>query len=98
MNPVFSSLRQQGHLPSSYIDDSLLVGSNYTECASNDIDAITLAGQSRFCSSPKKRVSFHTHTNCSILGVCFELNPYDSVSYFTQGKQLEESGYTTSVM
>lgn len=37
LKPVYSILRQYGHKNVGYIDDSLLVGDNYTECEANVI-------------------------------------------------------------
>ena len=35
MKPVFQTLRKQGHMSSSYIDDCYLQGETYNECADN---------------------------------------------------------------
>jgi hypothetical protein len=35
LKPVYSSLRQQGHVSSPYIDDFILIGDDYDECADN---------------------------------------------------------------
>ena len=35
MKPVFQTLRKQGHMSSSYIDDCYFQGQTYNECADN---------------------------------------------------------------
>ena len=38
--PLFATLREKGHLNSPYIDDSLLVGDTWEDCANNVIDTV----------------------------------------------------------
>ena len=42
LKPVFSTLREKGHVSSPYIDVSILIGSRYEESANNVIDTIRL--------------------------------------------------------
>lgn len=60
MKPVFSTLRQQGHLSSPYIDDSILIGTDYDECASDVIDTIRLLDNLGFVAHPSKSVLIPT--------------------------------------
>jgi hypothetical protein len=54
MKPVFSSLRQQGHVCSPYIDDFFLIGNDYNECAANVIDTVKLLDTLGFVPRPRK--------------------------------------------
>ena len=54
--PVFSTLREKGHLNTIYIDDSLLIGDTWEECASNIIDTIEVAMKSGFVVHPMKSI------------------------------------------
>ena len=56
MKPVFSTLRQQGHLSSPYINDSILIGTDYDDCAKNVIHTITLLDTLGFVVHPNKSV------------------------------------------
>ena len=56
MKPVYSSLRQQGHVSSRYIDDLFLMGNDYKECASYVIDTIKLLNSLGFVPHPTKSV------------------------------------------
>ncbi|CAB4030534.1 Transposon Tf2-6 poly [Paramuricea clavata] len=60
LKPVYSSLRQQGHVSSPYIDDSILIGDNYDECADNVINTIRLLDNLGFVPHPKKSVFIPT--------------------------------------
>ena len=60
MKPVFSYLRQQGHVSSPYINDSFLVGNDYNECGSNVIDTVKLLNNLGFVPQPKKSVFIPT--------------------------------------
>ena len=60
MKPVFSDLRQQGHISSPYIDDSILLGDSYNECASNVIDTVTLLDTLGCVPHPNKSVFIPT--------------------------------------
>ena len=40
LKPVYSSLRKKGHISSPYIDDSILMGDNFNECALNAVDTV----------------------------------------------------------
>ena len=56
MKPVFSSLRKQGHINVSYINDSLLQGDSFEGCQRNVIDSITLVDQLGLTVHPEKSV------------------------------------------
>ena len=56
MKPMFSFLRERGHLSSSYQDDSVLVGYSYSERQSNILDTINLL----------KDLGLHPHENKSV--------------------------------
>ena len=60
--PVYSWLRNQGHLSVSYIDDSYLQGSTYEECLANVIDTIKLFDKLGFVIHPTKSVLQPTQT------------------------------------
>lgn len=49
VKPVYSVLRQLGHLSSPYIDDSYLQGEDYDSCLANIIDTVRFDG---VCYSP----------------------------------------------
>ena len=40
LTPVFAKLRAQGHVSSTYIDDSCLQGSSYHQCQQNIVDGL----------------------------------------------------------
>ena len=42
IKPVFSTLRQLGHLSTNYIDDSCLFGQDWDDCAQNVIDTVKI--------------------------------------------------------
>ena len=42
LKPVYATLRQSGHLSSSYIDDSYLQGDNFNDCVTSVIATIKL--------------------------------------------------------
>ena len=56
MKPVYASLRMLGHTNSGYIDDSLLLGDNFSECEDNVTDTVSLMTNVGFISHEKKSV------------------------------------------
>ena len=60
LKPVYSSLRQKGHISSPYIDDSILMGDNFSECAANVIDTVQTLDNLNFVPHPKKSVFIPT--------------------------------------
>ena len=58
--PVFSSLRQQGHISVVYIDDSWLTADNFNLCTKNVIDTIWLLDKLGFVIHPEKSVLLPT--------------------------------------
>ena len=65
LKPVYSTLRQHGHLNVGYIDDSYLQGSDTKECLLNISDAQTLFTDLRFvinvhksCVIPAQQIDF----------------------------------------
>ena len=62
LKPIFSILRQQGHISVAYLDDSWLTAENFTVCVRNVIDTITLLDKVGFIIHPGKSVLLPTHT------------------------------------
>lgn len=60
MKPVYSSLRQQGHESSSYIDDSYLQGDDYADCVTNVAETIQVLDSLGFIPHPDKSVLIPT--------------------------------------
>lgn len=60
LKPVYTSLRHKGHLSSPYIDDSILLGYSFSECASNVIDTVKVLDNLNFVPHPKKSVFIPT--------------------------------------
>ena len=56
LKPVFSILRQQGHISVVYIDDSWLTADNFTQCTKNVIDTISLLDKVGFVIHHEKSV------------------------------------------
>ena len=83
MKPVFSYLRQQGHTSSPYIDDSILLGDSYNECASNVIDTVTLLDTLGFVPHPNKSVFIPTQI---LVFLGFRLNSIDMTVSLTPEK------------
>ena len=54
--PLFAGLREEGHLNTVYIDDSLLFGDDESECRLNVIDTTTLAVGLGFVAHPGKSI------------------------------------------
>ena len=83
MKPVFSYLRQQGHISSPYIDDSILLGDSYNECASNVIDTVTLLDTLGFVPHPNQSVFIPTQI---LVFLGFRLNSIDMTVSLTPEK------------
>lgn len=62
LKPIFSILRQQGHISVAYIDDSWLTAENFTLCVRNVIDTTTLLDKVGFIIHPEKSVLLPTQT------------------------------------
>ena len=60
LKPVYSTLRLKGHISSPYIDDSILMGDNFSECAANVVDTVQLLDNLNFVPHPKKSVFIPT--------------------------------------
>jgi len=60
LKPIFSCLRQQGHISVAYIDDSWLTAENFTLCLRNVIDTTTLLDKVDFIVHPEKSVLLPT--------------------------------------
>ena len=56
LKPIFSCLRQQGHISVAYIDDSWLTADNFSLCLRNVIDTATLLDKVGFTVHPEKSV------------------------------------------
>ena len=54
LKPVFSHLRQLGHLSASHIDDSYLQGDDYADCEKNVMDTIKMFDSLGFTIHPEK--------------------------------------------
>ena len=60
MKPVFSFLRELGHLSSGYLDDSFLLGYSREECQANIDDTLTLYYDLGFLPHKVKSVTIQT--------------------------------------
>ena len=60
LKPVFSLLRQQGHISVACIDDSWLMADNFAQCTKNVIDTISLLDKVGFVIHPEKSVLLPT--------------------------------------
>ena len=60
MKPVLCYLRKLGHQSSLYIDDSVLTGQTYDDCAANVIDTTQLIDNLGFIAHPFKSVFIPT--------------------------------------
>lgn len=60
LKPVFSLLRQQGHISVAYIDDSWLTADNLCQCTKNVIDTTSLLDKVGFVIHPEKSVLLPT--------------------------------------
>ena len=60
LKPVFSILRQQGHISVAYIDDSWLTADTLSQCTRNVIDTTSLLDKVGFVIHPEKSVLLPT--------------------------------------
>ena len=58
--PLFANLRELGHLNSPYIDDSILVGEDWEDCARNVKDTVEMAMDAGFVIHPIKSIFIPT--------------------------------------
>ena len=56
LKPVYTVLRQQGHVSSGYIDDAYLQGTTYEDCACNVVDTVDLFSTLGLVIHPDKSV------------------------------------------
>lgn len=54
LKPVYSYLRQLGHMSASHIDDSYLQGDDYTDCVNNVLATLKLFDSLGFTNHPEK--------------------------------------------
>ena len=54
LKPVYSSLGKKGHISSPYIDDSILMGDNFNECALNVVHTVKVLDNLNFVTHPEK--------------------------------------------
>ena len=80
---LFTVLREKGYSNTFYIDDSLIFGSTWQECAQNTIDTIEYSRSAGFTISPTKSV-FEPVTKISYLG--FILNSVEMTVKLTPEK------------
>ena len=83
MKPVFSQLRKQGHVSSSFLDDSFLEGDTYDACKQNLADTITLMAKLGLTIHPEKSVIEQTQT---IEHLGFTLNSMNMTVSLTEEK------------
>ena len=62
MKPVFSQLRKQGHVSSSFLDDNFLEGDTYDACKQNFADTMNLMAKLGLTIHPEKSVIEPTQT------------------------------------
>lgn len=56
LKPMYSVLRQQGHVSSAYLDDSFLEGDTFESCKSNALDTLDILENLGFCPNYAKSV------------------------------------------
>ena len=81
--PLFANLREQGHLNSPYIDDSLLVGEDKKDCEINVRDTVEMALKMGFVVHPMKSI-FDPVQEIEFLG--FWINSVDMIIKLTERK------------
>ena len=84
--PVFATLRQLGHLSSSYIDDSWLIGPVWDDCAKYVVDTVKLLDTLGFLVHSEKSVFIPTQ-NLVFLG--FILDSVSVIVYLTPEKAIK---------
>ena len=83
LKPVFSTLHQRGFSSVIYIDDSLLVGDTFSDCASNVTNTLSLLDNLGFTVHPDKSVLVPSQ-QISFLG--FQLNSVNMTIRLLQEK------------
>jgi len=83
LKPVYATLRQSGHLSSSYIDDSYLQGDDFNDCVTNVIATIKLFDSLGFVIHPLKSALVPSQ-RVTYLG--FVLDSIEMKIYLTQDK------------
>ena len=83
LKPVYATLRQSGHLSSSYIDDSYLQGDDFKDCVTNVIATIKLFDSLGFVIHPFKFVVVPSQ---GITYLRFVLDSIEMKIYLTQDK------------
>ena len=83
MKPVFSQLRKQGHVSSSFLDDSFLEGDTYDACKQNVVDTMTLMAKLGLTLHLEKSVIEPTQT---IEHLGFTLNSMNMTVSLTEEK------------
>ena len=83
MKSVCSQLRKQGHVSSSFLDNSFLEGDTYDACKQNVADTITLMAKLGLTIHPEKSVIEPTQT-IELLG--FTLNSMNMIVSLTEEK------------
>lgn len=61
LNPVFATLRQNGHVDSAYVDDSLLTSESFSSCLDNIKDTMALVEFIGYMIKKEKSVLIPTH-------------------------------------
>lgn len=62
MKPIYARFRSLGYVSSGFIDDSILLGDTFTECADNIDATVNLMSQVRFIINEEKSVLVPTTT------------------------------------
>ena len=71
LKPVFATLRKKGHISTSFLDDSLLLGDSKWECMTNTRDTLLMFRNLGFVVHPTKSV-FEPSTKIQYLGVIID--------------------------
>jgi len=95
LKPVYSALRLKGHISSPYIDDSILMGDNFSECAANVIDTVQLLDNLNFVPHPKKSVFIPTQI---LVYLGFVLNSLTMTVSLTPEKAKKLKGAVTRIL
>ena len=86
MKPVFATLRKQGHINSTYIDDSLLQSDTFQECSENVSDTLSLLDSLGLTVHPDKSVIIPAQ---SMEFIGFLINSVDMTVRLTARKSKE---------
>lgn len=93
--PIFSELRRQGMVNTSYIDDSLLLGDTLNDCRINVIETVNISNQAGFVIHPGKSV-FQPVQIIEYLG--FILNSINMTVALTPQKKMKLKTLCTQLM